>query len=230
MTVKGSKAFKRLHGRKRRRKKASPRNRVNTLVVKGPTIVPDQMFTKLTYRGDAWINEPNGLFQTHILRGNSIFDPEFGGVSSQPLGRDQWANFYGNYQVMASKITVKCLPTGEQGNNFTLCVIPTVDPSATGIRQIEEQPYHQSRMLYVNQDNAKQINSYMKSATIFGTKDILSEEDTQAVQTQNPNQEWYWLIGASNLSLSGTGQMSLDIHYEVEYYVRYFNRKQLQRS
>lgn len=216
--------------RKRKRNAKSKRNKVNTLVVKGPTIVPDQMFTKLTYRGDAWLADPNGLFQTYILRGNSIFDPEFGGVATQPLGRDQWANFYGKYQVMASKITVKCLPTGEQGQNFSLCVLPTVDPSATGIRQIEEQPYAKTRMLARLQDSSKTITSYMKSGAIFGTKSILAEEDTQAEQTQNPNQEWYWLIGAANKSLSGTGQLSIDVHFEVEYYVRYFDRKQLQRS
>lgn len=216
--------------KKRRRRQANPRNRVNTLVVKGPTIVPDQMFTKLTYRTDAVVREPNGLFQTFVLRGNSIFDPEFGAGTGQPLGRDQWAQFYSNYQVMGSKISVKCLPTKKQGNNFTFCVLPTLSPSPTGIRQIEEQPYSKSRMLSVNQDYAKLISSYMKSATMFGTKDILSEEDTAAVQIANPVQQWYWLIGASNLSLSGSGQMELDVHIEVEYYVRYFNRIALNRS
>ena len=221
---------KKLRVKKSKYRKRGKRNNVNTLVVKGPTIVPDQMFTKLTYRGNAWLNEPNGLFQTYVLRGNSIFDPEFGGVASQPLGRDQWASFYNKYQVMASKITVKILPTGEQGQNFSFCVLPTVDPSASGIRQIEEQPYNKSRMLSRVQDNAKTISSYMKTSAIFGTKNILAEEDTQAEQAANPSKEWYWLLGAANHSLSGTGQMSLDVFIEVEYYVRYFDRVQLARS
>lgn len=221
---------KRMKRRRAKRRRKGKRNTANTLVVKGPTVVPDQMFTKLTYRGDAWLSEPNGLLSTFVLRGNSIFDPEFGACAAQPLGRDQWANFYNQYQVMASKITVKCIPTGEQGKNFTLSVLPTTNPSVTGIRQMEEQPYSKSRMLASLARAPKIISSYMKSAAIFGTKSILQEEDTQAVQTANPTQQWYWVVAASNLGLSGTGQLSADISIEVEYYVRYFDRKQLNRS
>lgn len=214
----------------KKRKHKRKRNKTNSLVLRGPTIVPDQMFTKLTYRGNYLLKEPNGLPVSAVYRGNSIFDPEFGPIAGQPLGRDQWANFYGQYQVMASKIVAKVLPTASQGQNFSIVVVPTTDPSFTGIQQLQEQPYAKSRLLSSKQENAKTISSYMKSGAIFGSKSIVQEEDTQAIQTANPSKEWYWLVASANQGLSGTGQMEVDVMVEIEYYVRFFDRKQLNRS
>lgn len=54
----------------------------------------------------------SNLWQKSFLA-NSIFDPDTGASTRQPLGHDQWANFYHSYQVLSSRIRCTLTPTNQ---------------------------------------------------------------------------------------------------------------------
>lgn len=47
-----------------------------------------------------------GIVKTHMFRANSIFAPDATAGSHQPLGHDNWNDFYNHYRVVESKLTI----------------------------------------------------------------------------------------------------------------------------
>lgn len=200
----------------------------NTLVLRGPRVVPDQMFVKMTYRDLFTQLESLGQFGTKIYRANSIFDPDQSGVGGQPLGRDQWSNFYSRYQVMGSKITVSCQPTVNHGGNSNIALAPTDTTTAiNGVAQLMEQPYSKGCILPLASCKPVYLTQYMSTKAKFGYKDITQEDDLSSVQNGNPAEQWYWTLGTANF---GTDQKSIDFNVKITYYVRLFDRTDLARS
>lgn len=54
-----------------------------------------------------------GTIESYLFRANSIFDPNFTGIGHQPIGHDQWKNFYRRYKVTDSTIVVTPLKTDD---------------------------------------------------------------------------------------------------------------------
>lgn len=52
------------------------------------------------------LSSTTGTLPIQRFRANSIYDPDYTGAGHQPLGHDQWAQFYTSYVVTSSKITV----------------------------------------------------------------------------------------------------------------------------
>lgn len=46
------------------------------------------------------------VFGKYTFSANSLYDPDVTGTGHQPLGYDQWSEFYNHYTVMSSKISV----------------------------------------------------------------------------------------------------------------------------
>jgi len=71
----------------------------------------------------------SGSFSYYSFRANSIYDPEVATGGHQPMGADQWGQFYDHYTVIGSKISVTA---SQHGNNTapglwgTMC---TTNPS-----------------------------------------------------------------------------------------------------
>lgn len=74
-----------------------------------PTIgFPMNQMVRMRYHTTLLLTPNNGYVATsYVFRANSIFDPDASGVGHQPLGHDQWAQFYSTYCVVGSKIIVK---------------------------------------------------------------------------------------------------------------------------
>ncbi len=51
------------------------------------------------------ITTANNGYTSHLFRSNSIFDPDETAIGHQPMGRDEWAQFYNTYTVLQSRIT-----------------------------------------------------------------------------------------------------------------------------
>ncbi len=61
---------------------------------------PREMKVKLVYFQTGYITTTSGgIPYDYQFRLNSIFDPDYTSTGHQPLGRDQWAAFYGRYRV-----------------------------------------------------------------------------------------------------------------------------------
>lgn len=57
-----------------------------------------------------------GSLSYYQYRANSIYDPDNGVGGHQPLGRDQWYNFYNQYTVIGAKIKAQYLYSGVNAN------------------------------------------------------------------------------------------------------------------
>lgn len=74
-----------------------------------PTIgFPMNQVVKMRYHTNFLLSPTNGGAATsYVFRSNSIFDPDATGVGHQPLGHDQWSQFYSTYTVIGSKMMCK---------------------------------------------------------------------------------------------------------------------------
>lgn len=69
-------------------------------VVRSRFEIPDEAIVKMIYCDSVTRTVAGGL-DDYLLNLNSIFDPDSTGAGHQPLGRDEWATFYGKYHVLS---------------------------------------------------------------------------------------------------------------------------------
>lgn len=73
---------------------------------------PATMVATLNYTQKIQLDSSAGaqLAPVHWFRANSIYDPDFTGVTGggQPYGHDTYAGIYNHYKVLSSIITVQC--------------------------------------------------------------------------------------------------------------------------
>lgn len=88
----------------RRKRRWKPKSRAGTVIVPG-RILADATIVKMRYHENISIDPATGLAGSYIFRANSVFDPNFTGTGHQPLGHDEWTNFYNRYCVLGSRMT-----------------------------------------------------------------------------------------------------------------------------
>lgn len=104
---------KRKQNRKKPRTRArrKPVDRSNRLVrhaLIGRSLgFPSKNTVQLRYVTCVELENSVGALDVHAFRANSIFDPDVTGVGHQPLGRDQWFDFYNHYRVVKSRMAVE---------------------------------------------------------------------------------------------------------------------------
>jgi len=94
-----SSRFKRAKSGSLARRNLFPLQRVQ--LGKGP--IAPSVFVRLRYV--AAFTSDGTLFD-HVYNLNSIFDPDRTGTGHQPLGHDQYANFYNRYRVWSTRVKI----------------------------------------------------------------------------------------------------------------------------
>jgi len=92
---------------------------------------PSNKVVKLRYH--EIVNETSAGFSLYYnLIANGLYDPNYSGGGHQPLGYDQWTQFYNHYVVLGSKISVKIIvPVQTAFTQAFQCALKlTDDPSA----------------------------------------------------------------------------------------------------
>ncbi len=212
--------------RRRRRKK----NGVSTIVIPYPAITPDQVFVKLKYNTAINLVSGTGTFISHTFRGNGLFDPDQSGAGGQPRGYDQWSAMYTRYTGLACKITVRVIPHVNQGGPCILGVVPTDTSSPfTDIESIIESPYSKTAMLNNKTVSPQTMTASLTTKRKFGYHTgILQEDDLSANVTALPAEQWYWFLGFENIPQPTNLDVTVDV--QLEYSVRFFDRKDLGNS
>lgn len=109
--------------KKRKRAKSSARQGrlpawAGGVILKGP--VPTSKIVTMRYFDQIALSPGTTAASEYHFRMASIFDPDASGTGHQPLGHDQWASFYGHYEVVESVITVWYIPQTDAGVGCTL--------------------------------------------------------------------------------------------------------------
>lgn len=68
---------------------------------------PNQKVVKMRYVEAVTVDPAIGTLGLWQFRANSIYDPDQTGLGHQPLGHDEWAQFYNHAVVLGSKINAK---------------------------------------------------------------------------------------------------------------------------
>lgn len=203
--------------------------------MRSPAIFPDRYYCKLNFQVDVVVSTGAASWElSTALLGNSLFEPM--ASTHQPTGFDQLSALYKQYCVMGSKISARVTSTQLIGatQNTLLCgpediiraaVVP-YNASTLGTVNNSEVPY--VRMATVapagsGDTTTKTIKHYMSTAKIFGTKDVMGDDQYAAVTTANPAKIWYWVLRA--LNVSGRATLNTTIQCRVTYYAWFFDRK-----
>lgn len=195
-----------------------------------PSICPDVMRVRLPY---VLMQNLSGTgIAVNVFRGNSVFDPDFTGVGSQPLGRDQWTAFYRRYRVLASKVTFKVssLDTADSQVMF-ITPLNTNTILSSRERYLEQERTKTSILSTTTGQNRGVLTYYMDTAKIRGVSKqaIRNVNDYSASSGSNPILEFYWHVGILDTS-SLVDSIQSDIFVTVEYFVEFFDRETLDRS
>lgn len=207
----------RKRGRRRRRRGAMTYSKIRTIGL------PDQTYVKLRYH--TILNEGAIAEATHIFSMNSLFDPDVTGIGSQPMGFDQWKNFYTHYQVLGSSIKVIALNAAL--SNAVVCVRPANTSVPVLINSAIELPYSRYRWMgNQNGQNRTIIKNYM-SVKKMEARNTNSINFTAPI-TASPSSQKFWHVSfASNDRVSA---VAMDLDVLITYYVKFFRRTQLPSS
>lgn len=73
---------------------------------------------KIRYVQDISLSITAGAPSYYQFRANGVYDPDYTGAGHQPMRFDQMAQFYADYTVVGSKITVKHMGSGQSNSPF----------------------------------------------------------------------------------------------------------------
>lgn len=203
--------------------------KVSRNVVKNSEIMPDEFITTLNYTFTGVMSAAGaGTITNAQYRGNGLFDPEVALGGGQALGFDELAAFYNRYQVISSTCDVEYLPDPASADHVFLAITPIDEVGAvTGISQAIELPYSKHRYIAHNTQVSGKLRSTMTTKKKFGYKRLdTSQQNTCAPVTGDPTEEWYWNVALLSHGAAVAGRGIIKTTYKV----RFFDRKDLQRS
>lgn len=102
-------------------KGSSKRKRRSSTLVSKRSPVPQSLIVNLRYVDFVNIDASTATLAGINYRANDIFKPDDANVGQdphQPLGHDNWYQFYDHATVLSSRINVKCIPTGSNQGHW----------------------------------------------------------------------------------------------------------------
>lgn len=186
---------------------------------------PREMKVTMRYVENLLRTPASGLGVDYVFNLNSIFDPDQTGTGHQPLGRDQWSNFYGRYRVDATKVHVKV--AGQSSGYLTLLANNT-SAAITSSTDAAESPISNT-IAYSSGGSAVSLTRMYNLADVTGvTRSVYDADDRyQASFGASPTEvlclHTVWVD--ANL---GTG--AGEYHIELDYFVTMFDPIQQSQS
>jgi hypothetical protein len=220
------KRYKRRRGKKRFLKKFQP--------VIG---FPRTSYVKMRYCDTITIT-PSVLLNEYVLRMNGIFDPDYQIGGHQPLGHDQWAQFYNKYVVYRSDIRLKfCIDNNTAipgGLGLYMSSSPTT--GAVSVIQLQEQGHSTVKILSpTTNGNAFTLNNTLRlnynAKKWHNVTNVSDNTNLEADFGADPVDETYCVIfyGAMDENAS-SAPSPITINYEINYYVLCKDVKELSTS
>lgn len=159
----------------------------------------------------------------------SIFDPDFTGAGHQPLGHDQWANFYQRYRVLKAEWEVQFI--NEAAANQAQCCGFVVTETSTGLPFFVLSEYPGSELALISsseQTVSRKMKGSVNVSKYEGDLGAKYDKDYTAQFGANPVRDLFLNIGSFNCSGSGTVQTVGYI--KIIYTVRLYDRIDLNAS
>ncbi len=216
---------------RRRRYRRNARTRVVAQKARGPWGITDNLYVKLKYKELIGVSSAT-VWNLYQFRGNGAYDPLVALGGGRPQGWDQWSQFYKKYRCRGSAIKIKAISDGGNTQTMGIAVWPVLpsDTAPLNNNEILETAY--VRNTYVGLQTGKGIayvKNYMSSKKQFGVKNINDELNYVANMNALPASEWYWNIGAWNVSADDQLQGAY-LEVTIWYYITLEQRIQIENQ
>lgn len=221
--------------RVKRRRLNRRRRRVPRVTRQLGTAFSSSQLVKLRYVDRFTINPALGTFALHNFRANSIYDPDVTSTGHQPMGYDQWANFYDHYVVIGSQIKVTFVSPGGAITTDAALVGVHLDDDlgafATSTTEIMEQAKAKYRFLTPSNSAAKVVMRHGFSCKkFFNLRDV--RDNTERIGAQfgtDPSEQAYFRVFIGPI---GTSQDIAGVNciVELNYICMLSERKDLLQS
>lgn len=205
------KKFKRTYRRKPRHNiRRQPRwNR--PMVNRSPrNFVSNRLVTKHVYgEYKALSLTTQGVIQNYLYRLNSVFDPDYTGVGTQPYGRDQLAALYGRYRVVAASVFVTFRNRGDPDNGVMVAIRPASNNTTPSTeKQLIEDRLSQYRIIsgLSGSRTMTTLRGYYPMSRIFGKPSAVLRSDdlfSAAIGT-NPSHVAYLNVSLVSLNANSS--------------------------
>lgn len=196
--------------------------------------VPNTMTTTLVYEANYATTLSSIVNLSHYtFRLSSVYDPDFTAVGHQPLGFDQWANFYERYIVKGAKIYITAQDTNSIQNSavaLTATINEDTQPS-TQIQAVREQP--NSKTMILGQRHAGPSTMVVKYSPrkLFGYMDTADADDLISTTNNNPVKNAFLHISLEELEPNpSTRNGNVIVRTRIEYLVQFRGNQELPRS
>lgn len=194
--------------------------------------VPDKIIVKLPYSELVTFGDALGV-QDYVFNLNSIYDPNRTGVGHQPLGYDQWAQFYNRYRVLGAKVVVQANNNATVGTTMSIIGNNSAGLILGSDATMEQQ--HMKRMVLSSGQggkNAGTLVKYFSNARVTGVSNYVyrSSDQYQAQFGANPTEIIVAHLYQENLLAPGGQASGVIARVNITYYVELFDRNTLALS
>lgn len=215
--------------RKKRKKKTYRRRRRRLTSMSVPSGMSTQKVAKLRYVATTNITSTAGILNSQVFRANSIFDPDFTGIGTQPMGHDQWEVLFNRYKVLGARISLNIIPSTANTTNGMVGVYLTdsaTSPYNNPRGFIEARKGMYRNVLSKNNKTAPMHQNF-SAKRFFNVTDVKDNQNIGADFGTNPPQEAYFNIWYDDIE---AGTSTVLIVSTIEYIVSFSEPKDLVQS
>lgn len=225
--------YKRKTTKRFRRK---PRRR-NYRVVRQPQVIADSQVVTLRYCDAISLDAGIDTRAYDTWSATSIYDPYVGVGGHQPLGSDEWSQFYNHYMVLGAKITAHFDVYSDAAGDSMIAVAKLSDTSTwtpTDVNTLIEQNKSNYRFLTSRPGSRNQgtVKAYYSPRKFFNLKNPRDEHDLRGVTGDagsSPTENAYFHIGVAGMN-PADNPTAVNVRVIVEYRVLYTERKNIAAS
>lgn len=169
-----------------------------------------------------------GVISQYVFSANGVYDPNVSGTGHQPLGFDTMMQYYEQYTVVSSRITVTGAGNGVQPATFSICLAP--DTTALALPDIVENGLIVMKTIdgrgntYGSGERIGSLSLACNVANYFGRKskkDLLDDVTLSGTVAANPTEQVYFVIAAWGFSAftdNSAVNLSAIIEYDVVFW------------
>lgn len=207
-------------------------NRPSRVVIKGSSIIPEQMITRLPYSSLVQTSTSLTNVSTQTFR-SSIFDPDLTGAGFFPLGYTELKDLYTKYVCYGISYDILAVNMSSTVP-ARICVLgANLNTAWNTFQEAASQPGASKALILgvlTGSNNVVRQKGFMSVANVNGVnKSTVQTDDLyRAAFTANPPNTGYLQILHSNLDGSATTDVHLQIHLKM--YIKAFDLKALTQT
>lgn len=223
---------------RRRRRKTKRRNTRTSLggVITGPSAnawpLGKKFKCRMRYNTSAILDAPlGGLLTDYVIRANSVFDPDFTGVGSQPVGFDQMAAFYDHYTVIGAVIRATFLNQDSNDPQTVGIYVADVGTSEANRNKILSNPNCRFTTLGGAASNrgVSTIVYKLNPNKFLGIGSPISNPNTRPQTTTNPTEQCFFHLFSAGID-GAANPSNVLVNITIDYTVVFTEPKKLDLS